>query len=549
MPYRRTLLILSLCWCALPALAQQPQMPALPQAQALQIRFLPQNWSMQQIQWFYHQNQGTIVMPYAWFVALEQPVSQQPFHDVAYMGKFGFLADGAPSSTNPDGLPVGFAKTMIPFPAGPPSEFVGLTCATCHTGQVNYKGVGIRIEGGAALIDLSAFHQDIAFALGATAFDPFKWDRFAHKVLGSNYNPPAVLALKEAFNQYLAQAAFSAGLQALANTLWPGSIPAGIGRLDAIGSGANQVLAFGGVGILTNFLPTNAPVSYPFLWNVPQFDWAQYNGSIEQPMARNAIEAIGVGVPVNLCVPPKQPLFQSNLSVQNLYDLEKALSVLWSPAWPEEILGAIDKAKADRGRVLYNTHCVSCHEVVDRAKPPAAIAVKMVDLPLVGTDPNQAVNLNKRTVDTGCVNAGSNIPVADFLKLFTTKVVNMRYDDLHIPPAQRDIMNGNKPNNWRTLLAYRARPLNGIWATPPYLHDGSVPNLYQVLLPPEQRTKQFYVGNREFDPRNVGFEFGSAPGAFLLDTTISGNSNMGHDYGTKLAEPQRLDLLEFLKTL
>jgi len=132
---------------------------------------------------------------------------------------------------------------------------------------------------------------------------------------------------------------------------------------------------------------------------------------------------------------------------------------------------------------------------------------------------------------------------------FTSAVVDLRYKDLNIPPAQQEIMNGNKPNDWRTPLQYRARPLNGIWATPPYLHNGSVPNLYQVLLPPEQRSKLFYVGNREFDPRNVGFEFGFAPGAFKLDTSISGNSNQGHTYGTNLSDAERWDLVEYLKSL
>ena len=544
MAYRRLWSILAGCLCVLSAAAQSVTPP-------LKIRFLSQNWTPEKTQWFYHETQGTVFMPYAWFVALEQPLAQAPFHDVAYMAKFGFLADGGPNSSNPDGLPVGFAKTSDPAqqPNNPATTWAGITCAACHTGQVNYKNTGVRIEGGPALIDLASFQQEIALTLAATAIDPAKWDRFAHKVLGPNYNPGTVLALGQAFNGYLAKAAFGAGLQALAETLWPGAIPAGIGRLDAIGNGANQVLAFGGIGFLPNYRATNAPVSYPFLWNVPSFDWAQYNGSIHQPMARNAIEAVGVGVPVNLCLPPQTPLYQSKLPVKNLFEMETALSVLWSPAWPEDIFGPLDPVKVANGKSTYATHCVSCHQLVDRANPPTEIKVNMIDLAVIGTDPNQAANMNSRTVNGGCTNLGAKVPVASFLKSFTSAVVDLRYKDLNIPPAQQEIMNGNKPNDWRTPLQYRARPLNGIWATPPYLHNGSVPNLYQVLLPPEQRSKLFYVGNREFDPRNVGFEFGFAPGAFKLDTSISGNSNQGHTYGTNLSDAERWDLVEYLKSL
>jgi hypothetical protein len=102
-------------------------------------------------------------------------------------------------------------------------------------------------------------------------------------------------------------------------------------------------------------------------------------------------------------------------------------------------------------------------------------------------------------------------------------------------------------------LAYKARPLDGIWATAPHLHNGSVSNLYQLLLPSAQRVKQFYVGSREFDSVNVGFKFDGASDASLFDTTLPGNSNAGHEgsaYGTdKLTDQQRWELVEYLKTL
>jgi hypothetical protein len=101
------------------------------------------------------------------------------------------------------------------------------------------------------------------------------------------------------------------------------------------------------------------------------------------------------------------------------------------------------------------------------------------------------------------------------------------------------------------LMAYKARPLEGIWATAPYLHNGSVKNLYQLLLPYEKRNKTFVVSRNEFDPKYVGFKENSETKSFVFDTSIPGNSNKGHDtYGNdEFSDEQRWQLVEYLKTL
>jgi hypothetical protein len=94
-----------------------------------------------------------------------------------------------------------------------------------------------------------------------------------------------------------------------------------------------------------------------------------------------------------------------------------------------------------------------------------------------------------------------------------------------------------------SLLAYKGRTLNGIWATAPYLHNGSVPNLYELFLPScsdaemaagkKCRSNHFTVGSREFDPVKVGFvskDRSSYPGLFEFDTSLPGNRNAGHEY-------------------
>jgi hypothetical protein len=101
--------------------------------------------------------------------------------------------------------------------------------------------------------------------------------------------------------------------------------------------------------------------------------------------------------------------------------------------------------------------------------------------------------------------------------------------------------------------AYEARVLHGIWATAPYLHNGSVPNLYELLLPPDKRSPSFMVGSRKYDPEEVGYVTTESPykdGTLVVGSGAqAGNSNAGHDYSSDLADDERKALLEYLKQL
>jgi hypothetical protein len=101
---------------------------------------------------------------------------------------------------------------------------------------------------------------------------------------------------------------------------------------------------------------------------------------------------------------------------------------------------------------------------------------------------------------------------------------------------------------------YKGRPLDGIWATAPYLHNGSVPTLDDLLKPVAERPKSFSVGVRTFDPVKVGYltEVAGFPKFHVLNpdgTPILGNSNAGHVYGTQWTDQERKQLVEYLKTL
>ena len=317
------------------------------------LSYADQGWSDAQRRWFYHASQGTKIMPYAWFLALEQPrLAAPPFAAPTYLARFGFIPD-AVSPSNPDGLPVGFAKGSS-FVEGTTTlePVVGLTCAACHTGQIEYRGRGLRVDGGSGMMDIPGFQSQLGAALLLTDQSEPRFARFANRVLG-----PAATEAERATLQARLHRALADGLaeQSLSKRLYP--VAEGFGRLDAIGRGENFVFATL-TGDTRNFAVADAPVSYPALWDAPWFDWVQYNGSIRQPMARNVAEATGVRSVVKLTGPPED-LYRSTVDIRNLAEMESQLAGprpgagLRAPRWPEDLLGPIDRAKAARGQAHF----------------------------------------------------------------------------------------------------------------------------------------------------------------------------------------------------
>jgi hypothetical protein len=100
--------------------------------------------------------------------------------------------------------------------------------------------------------------------------------------------------------------------------------------------------------------------------------------------------------------------------------------------------------------------------------------------------------------------------------------------------------------------AYESRVLNGVWAVAPYLHNGSVPNLWELMKPAKDRKSRFMVGSRVFDPKNVGFDTDESPfktGAFMADpANANGNGNGGHEFGAGLTDDERWAIIEYMKT-
>jgi hypothetical protein len=97
--------------------------------------------------------------------------------------------------------------------------------------------------------------------------------------------------------------------------------------------------------------------------------------------------------------------------------------------------------------------------------------------------------------------------------------------------------------------SYEARVLEGIWAAAPYLHNGSVPTLDDLLKPANQRPAVFYIGTN-YDISKVGLASSQTPSpGYEYRTSVKGNGNGGHEYGTQLSAPQKTALIEYLKSL
>jgi hypothetical protein len=537
---------------------------------AKSVVYLDQGWSPSDSQRFYFTTQGSQVLPYNWFLALEQAETDQPFRDNRNMLKFRYLVQ-KPGAMNPDGLPVGFAKDY-----GRDRAWLGFTCAACHSNEIHYQGVAYRIDGGPALGDIQGLLLALTAALKATRDVPAKFDRFATEVLAGKNTADEQAKLKEQLSLVIAR---REGYNA---RNFPAGNGAGYARIDAFGAILNEVFhravkTHDLTSNTVNTQPADAPVSIPFLWDTPQHDKLQWNGAAQNggpgnigALGRNVGEVLGVFGDFEIPDPPGLTGYRSSVQVQNLRSIEDWLTTLWSPQWPGAF-PPIDPAKRELGRALYARHCIQCHALIDRKDPARQVKAVMFGS---GTDPRMADNFWNRVGKSGKLEGS----YSKYLPFLGDKMAAETRGDLMLGnavigtivgspfPAPRDQLSaielGARPQPSLVTKAaipelgpkYKARPLNGIWATAPYLHNGSVPSLYHLLKPPSDRPKAFSVGTRQFDPVHVGLrtdvsEFFTFRVTDDTGRTIPGNSNAGHEYGTSMSEQERLQLLEYLKSL
>ncbi len=552
---------------------------------------LDQGWTDDTQIAFYFTDQGSRILPYDWFLVLEQADSTTLFRDDTHIEQLRYLPSDKIKSWNPDGLPVGFVKNV----GSDGKEWMGFTCAACHTAEVSYQGQGIRIDGGPTLGNVQVFNAELVRALSRTYEDENKFNRFAGNILGSD---PSV-EQKEVLRRELLAQTEELGTRNLTNHSAPNQPDYGFGRVDAIGQIFNQVMVqFNDMP--NNGHPADAPASYPFIWGTQQSNVVQWTGFAPNgpfdfgALIRNAGEVLGVYGQIEIPDDKKDVRYKSSFDIKGLGDLEAWVAVLRSPAWPAEYLPAVNPELVIRGELHYDKYCQSCHQVVSSKDEPNIYKAVLTPINEVGTDPLEWTNMmkcfagGKYTGRKALGLLGETIPAktsgleplvnatvggllehpAESIDAATTDYSTELHSEtqhlekikdilsqFQLPPTESSSCGDNFP---LSEGSYKARPLDGIWATAPYLHNGSVPNLYELLLPARQRSKDFYLGNRELDVDKVGYlstptatlADGSVIKAFKFDTTLKGNSNSGHEYGSKeLNEVQRRELLEYLKTL
>ncbi len=551
-----------------PALAQIPSQPATPPAQSSGngVIYLNQAWSQEDREWYYHFSQGSAVLSYDIFLNLEAADSQDLFRSRLNSPRYGFVLEAA-SPDNPDGLPIGISKTTVatPIKGWPAGDYAGLTCAACHEGQLSYKGKHIRIEGGISnTFDFQGMAGDIDGALRATLTDKAKFDRLAARLGASTAD--AKIKLRERAESEDARVHDYATRTSITPHPW------GPGRVDALTMIVDRTTATL-TGIRENWSTGNAPVKPPFLWNAPQGLWTQWGAFAQSPINRNFGETMGVFLPADLTSKsPAEGLFQSNGAIWDLQRVESQLERLAPPSWPEDVFGKIDREKAKVGKALFMEHCASCHNAWPyRWTEPNKygkrfVLVGLVPQTYVGTEP-QLFTLRPLAI-TGELSKFLPPEFRDkpllepfiFSTVLGAETREVAIRKLKLTEAQELVLNGYRemPTPPPPDHVYKAAPRDGVWATSPFLHNGSVPNLYEMLIPAGERTKKFYLGG-DFDPVKVGLDTTATSGTFLMDTTLVGNSNAGHSFqdgprgdgivGPLLTDDQRWALVEYLKSI
>ena len=559
-------LILSGCGSKSPG--PQPASSNSPEA----IVWIQNGWTPAERAEYHHKSEGSELMPYALLVNLTDTDTGKPFLDD--MERFGFIPDGPDPKTNPRGLPIGLTTGHSRHVGQLGLEVVGFNCAGCHVSELTYKGRRVLIDGAPSHVDLQAYQMAFKRSFEATMGNLEKLAELAlafnrtllsgdsaPEEMASTYSSdpsvenagdvkttstgdesfgsapsreadaadPAVPLRKESplarFRTTIALLKAQFAYVKNGKLLVDGTEP-GPGRVDAFGAARNMLFPNDHKRMLS-------PVSFPFIWDVPDTTqqrseadavWIHYDGNTNSILERNIGQALGMGAVYN------RKNYESTLRIENLHWLEVETHKLSPPKWPVEVLGAIDETKAKGGEKIFNEMCRDCHQN------------QLVKLTDVGTDPQRANSFGQPIAGAG----GKPFPLA--IKPILDSLKARAFLDDGVSPA--DQKNMDAPNVvWRATGQYLSRPLTGVWATAPYLHNGSVPTLWH-LLHPDQRPSTFITGNREFDPAKVGYV--TSGQGWTFDTSQPGNGNSGHagdKYGTNLTEDQKAMLIEYLKTI
>ena len=580
-------------------------------ANAASPQYLDQSWSDTDRQWFYTTPQGSKLIRYDWALALER-ASDETLFFADGLARLGYLPNPK-SGTNPDGLPVGFVRdrgltvdhlgmtcaachtnaldykgTTYRIDGGPADADLfsflaelseSLTATSASQASPKFQRFAKRlgknnlVSRTALYVELRKFSRDFADFVAATT-STTSWGRARADAFGAIFNRVTAIDLPPA----------------------PPSLAKNIPANNRMPNA-----------------PVSYPFLWDTSWhNKVQWDGSAPNQLAILRLARNVGEVLGVFADIKIRKPGfLHWYYESTAKRINLLEIEDRLALLRSPHWPAGF-PAIDSTKAAAGQAIYHAQCESCHKqatpgvfqdvvmtpLTDAGTDPAMATVASTrqaktgilegvpELILLGSKFGPTASAGKITFnavlgailspipDDWFLGAPSKAATKTALEVTSTRKGEGSENDLRNDllsklhqtlskthassdantddPVKADLLQAQQamaaaaPS---TGLAYKARPLDGIWATAPYLHNGSVPTLRALLMKPALRPKTFFVGSRDFDPVNVGFDTASGPDRFLFDTSIAGNSNAGHDWGTSLTNGDLEALLEYLRSL
>ena len=404
-------------------------------------------------------------------------------------------------------------------------DVVYLNCGACHIGTLrDAPGAPARVIPGmpAHQFDLGAWG---AFLTSVPLDEKFTGQRLVDQITAMQDNPKRLIDKPDLINRlilkYYAAYVMRERLLMLRQRL---------AFIDTSTWGPGRVDTFNAPKALLNFPMQYADprelmgnVDFPSVWNQGprkgmQLHWDGNNTSVDE---RNLSAAFGTGA------------FPPNLDTDRVLRMAKYLESARPPAYPYPI----DAALAAKGAPVYQEYCAGCHgtrEPPFRNNPPQANE-------LVGT----VVPIAKIGTDRWRLDSYTWLLAVNQSTLYAGYEKDWGFD----PPYPQRF------SHFRKTQGYANTPLDGIWLRAPYLHNGSVPNLRELLEPAASRSKVFYRGNDVFDPQNVGFICNVAEQDgrkfFVFDTAKKGNGNAGHEgtpYGTSLPPDEKRALLEYLKT-
>jgi mono/diheme cytochrome c family protein len=432
---------------------------------------------------------------------------------------FGLVGDADPSITRGGGLPRGMVAvdTELQLPGvriGLRLKRVAFNCAGCHQGEyLDGQGRRILVDGAPNQVaDTQAYKRFIKLALGDPRFNADNVTRAIDDELARLGKPPLTTWERTVYGGVVMLMARSGKRP---GETWMDRRPDnGPGRIDAFSAVKYETLDAPDDG-------KNATVDLPSLWNQGSSvrPWHHWDGNTADPRARNYGSVVGVGGSA-------WSVRGTNVDAVAAW-LDRDLG---PPAFPFERpvpaqAGAVAlDARRARGRQVYDERCASCHGVYDPT--------------------SRQVDTTRAPKYMGIVDVGTDALRREAFDPATARVLNQW---------------GYERGVWAhdafrpAGAGYLAGPLDGVWARAPYLHNGSVPTLRQ-LVTRSSRPERFWRGSRQYDADALGWEWaapterGTGRALFLYDTTLPGNSNQGHEVW--IDEPADVDaLLDYLVTL